>query len=230
MAKVLGIPIKKEKTVLPCTTLSFVDIEIDSILMGKRLPSDKLTKISNLLEEFKTRRKVTLVELQSLIGLLNFACSVVTPGRTFLRRLIDLTVGLKHPDHKRRLNKEARADLHAWSLFIQHFNGKSIFLSDVWLTSASLDLFTDASNSGFGGYLNKQWFAGLWPDSWKGFHITVKEMFPIVLVCELWADKLQNQCIILHSDNIAVVAIINKQSSKEQTLMALVRRLVLFSH
>lgn len=54
-------------------------------------------------------------------------------------------------------------------------------------------------------------------------------MFPIVLALELWAYQLQNQCIILHSDNIAVVAIINKQSSKEQTLMALVRRLVVQS-
>lgn len=57
MAKDLGIPIKQEKTVLPCTTLSFVGIEIDSILMEKRLPSEKLTKISDLLEEFKTRKK-----------------------------------------------------------------------------------------------------------------------------------------------------------------------------
>lgn len=229
MAKDLGIPIKQEKTVLPCTTLSFVGIEIDSILMEKRLPSDKLTKISDLLEEFKTRKKVTLVELQSLIGLLNFACSVVTPGRTFLRRLIDLTVGLKHPNHKRRLNREAKADLRAWSLFIQHFNGKSMFLTDVWLTSTSMHLFTDASNTGYGGYLKDQWFSGVWPESWRGFHITVKELFPIILALELWGDKMQNQCIIFHSDNIAVVSIINKQSSKEKTLMSLVRRLVVQS-
>lgn len=229
MAKDIGIPIKQEKTVLPCTTLNFVGIEIDSILMEKRLPSDKLIKISGLLEEFKTRRKVTLVELQSLIGLLNFACSVVTPGRTFIRRLIDLTVGLKHPSHKRRLNKEARADLHAWSSFIQHFNGKSMFLPDVWLNSTSLHLFTDASNSGYGGYLKDHWFSGVWPEPWRGYHITIKELFPIVLALELWGEKLQNQCIIFHSDNSAVVAIINKQSSKQKTLMSLVRRLVVQS-
>ena len=40
------------------------------------------------------RRKVTLVELQSLLGLLNFACKVIRPGRAFLRRLINLTCGL----------------------------------------------------------------------------------------------------------------------------------------
>lgn len=31
--------------------------------------------------------KLTLKQLQSLIGLLNYACNVVLPGRAFLRRL-----------------------------------------------------------------------------------------------------------------------------------------------
>ena len=110
MANVLGVPIKEEKTVLPCTTLTFVGIELDSEQMEKRLPVDKIVKIRNLLNDYKKRRKVKLVELQSLIGLLNFSCSVVTPGRTFLWRLIDLTLGLKKPDHRRHLNCEARAD------------------------------------------------------------------------------------------------------------------------
>ena len=79
MARVLGVPIKSEKTVLPCTSLTFVGIEIDSVLMKKRLPLDKLEKIRNLLQSYQHKKKVTLVELQSLIGLLNFACSVATP-------------------------------------------------------------------------------------------------------------------------------------------------------
>ena len=56
--------------------------------------------------------------------------------------------------------------------------------------------------------------------------ITVKELFPIVLALELWAEHLKNQCIVFHSDNEAVVYIINKQTSKDKALMKLVRRLV----
>ena len=93
---------------LPTTTLTFVGIELDSVLMEKkRLPFDKVVKTRGLLETFKHRRKVSLVKLKSLIGLLNFACSVVSPGRTFLRRLIDLTIGLKIQTHRKRLNSEA---------------------------------------------------------------------------------------------------------------------------
>ena len=67
---------------------------LDSDLMEARLPQDKLDKLRSLLQAQTRRRKITLLELQSLIGLLNFCCSVVRPGRCFLRRLIDLTVGV----------------------------------------------------------------------------------------------------------------------------------------
>ena len=61
MAKVLGVPIKSEKTALPCTTIPFVGIEVDSILMEKRLPSDKMEKIRKLLKSSNTKRKRPLL-------------------------------------------------------------------------------------------------------------------------------------------------------------------------
>ena len=91
------------------------------------LPRDKLDKYVTTILEFQHRKKVTLCELQSLIGLLNFACSVVQPGRTFLRRLIDLTIGIKSPSHKIRLNQEIKKDLDLWLNFLEDFNGKSFF-------------------------------------------------------------------------------------------------------
>lgn len=78
------------------------------------MPEDKLQKCHLLLESFRKRRKVTLRELQSLIGLLNFTCSVIVPGRAFLRRLIDLTVGVRRPHHRIRLSKETKHDMEVW--------------------------------------------------------------------------------------------------------------------
>lgn len=127
-------------------------IELDSVLMEKRLPQDKLAKARHLIQ-IQSKNSITLQELQSIIGLLNFACSVVIPERPFLRQLIDLSVGLTQPYHHKKLNKEARADLNAWGLFLEHLNGKSLFLSEQWENSDLLQLYTDASNIGFGSYL-----------------------------------------------------------------------------
>ncbi|KAK3102095.1 hypothetical protein FSP39_008693 [Pinctada imbricata] len=227
LCKDLKLPIKEDKTVEPTTSITFLGLEIDTVAFEIKLPLDKLSKLRQILTEFQFRKKTTLKELQSLIGLLNFACNVVTPGRTFLRRLIDLTKGLQRPHHFRKLNKEARADINAWLIFIEHFNGKALILDDIWATSNTLNMYTDASNIGFGGTFQNCWFYGFWTKEWDDKHITIKELFPIVLALDLYAESLKNQCIEFFSDNIAVVYIINSQTSKNPTLMKLVRRLVL---
>ena len=85
----LGVPIKEEKTVYAQTTMTFLGIELDTIAMEAILPLEKVIQIWNSLSEMRVRRKVTLRELQSLIGLLSCACCVDQSDRTFLRRLIN---------------------------------------------------------------------------------------------------------------------------------------------
>ena len=191
-----------------------------------RLPCDKLIKLRERMATAKQKRKLTLQELQSIIGLLNFACAVVVPGRTFMHRLIDLTIGLKKPHHKRYLNQEAKADLDVWSIFISHFNGSALFLQEKWQTSETLHLFTDASGLGFGGIFGNKWFAEAWTDDRENFHISVKELFPITVAVELWGVDVANRKICFFSDNMAVVQVINKQTARDKDLMRLLRRLV----
>lgn len=72
MCDYLGVTLPPEKTVGPDTVLQFAGITLDSVLFEARLPEDKLVKCRLMLHNFYTRRTVTLKELQSLIGLLNF--------------------------------------------------------------------------------------------------------------------------------------------------------------
>ncbi|XP_062593507.1 uncharacterized protein LOC134254984 isoform X1 [Saccostrea cucullata] len=225
-----GIPIKEEKTVTPTTVITIYGIEIDSNTLLCRLPEAKLNKVRDSLQAAKCRKKITLHDLQSLIGLLNFACLVVVPGRTFLRRLIDLTCGVSNPNHYIRLTCEARADLHMWSHFIESYNGRSVILPDVWSSSDKEMLFTDASGSlGFAAVLGTSWFALSWEEvlDLAQYQIAIKELFPIVLALEIWGPALANKKILFMTDNMAIVHTINKQTCKDKILMKLIRRLVL---
>ena len=228
MCSELGVPIKHEKTEYATTCITFMGLELDSAHMEARLPQDKLSKLRNLLNEVSRKRKIRLKELQSLLGLLNFCCKVVVPGRCFLRRLYDLTKSVTHPNHRITLNKESRKDIQAWQLFVEHFNGRNILQEQRWVTSEALHFFTDASGAiGYGALFNKRWFNGIWPSDWLGFSIAWKELFPIVLALEIWGSALKNSCITLHTDNVSVVYILNRQTSKDQHIMHLVRRFVL---
>lgn len=121
----LGVPMVPEKTVGPLPILSFAGIELHTQLQLARLPKDKLDKYTDLISNLFRRKKVTLVELQSMIGLLNFACSVIISGRAF--RLIDLTIGVKAAHHRIRLTSQEKEDLRVWLEFLNNFNGKSFF-------------------------------------------------------------------------------------------------------
>ena len=213
LAKDLGLPIKSEKTVYPCTSLTFLGLELDTVRFEVRLPEDKLHQIKLEIQSFQLKRSATLQELQSLIGKLNFACNVVPPGRTFLRRLINLTIGLKKPYHHRKLNLEARADLKAWHLFLEHFNGKALFPSNIVHSSSSLHLFTDASNLGFRGNFGNKWFFGEFSSDWLSHHISVR-----VIAFELWGSCMANTTIVIHSDKQQLSMLLIKQPQKTPNL------------
>ena len=223
-----GIPLAPDKTVGPDTTLPFLGITLDTVSMEARLPEDKLTDCRSILSEFLSREKVTLKELQRLIGILNFACSVIIPGRCFLRRLIDLTTGVRKPYHRVRLNKPVKLDLELWLTFLAEYNGISFFLDQEFLSGDYLRLYTDSAGKiGYGALFGKQWFCGRWPESWLGYNISTLELYPIVAAVATWGHEWANKSICFYTDNIALVSIINKQTSRDPNIMSLVRKLVL---
>ena len=210
-----GFPIAHEKTMGPARVLPFLGITLDSVKMEARLPPDKLAKCKSSIQELLSKRSVRLRDLQSTLGLLNFACSVVVPGRAFLRRLHDLTIGVKEPYHFVRITCDVKEDLRVWLNFLEHYNGKSFFLNPVVQTSNSLRLFTDSAGSlGYGAFFKSAWFNGHWPEEWKDFPITVLEFFPIVAAVVVWGEYFANQRVEFITDNEALVSIINKQTSK----------------
>ena len=223
----IGLPMAPEKTFWPSNTMAFVGYEIDTVQRAVRLPMDKVEKCRSEITVMMQKEKATLQEIQSIVGLLNFACAVILPGRAFLRRLIDLSIGLKAPYHRRRLTKEVKADLDLWLSFLVEFNGVSTLPAENILATHEIGLFTDASGSlGYGAVFGKAWFNGHWSTWWLQQNITLKELYPIVLAVEVWGQHFQNKRLVLHTDNSAIVSVLTNQTSKEPLVMVLVRRLV----
>ena len=140
-----GVPLAKDKTVNPTEILILLGIEFDTANMVMRLPSEKLNELKQKITSCINKAKVTLRELQSLIGSLNFACQVIVPGRAFCRRLIDATCDVRKPHHKIRLSRGMKEDLRIWLLFLSRYNGTTMFLEQFWSSNSDLELFTDSA-------------------------------------------------------------------------------------
>ena len=77
----------------------------------------------------------------------------------FLRRLINLTIGVQCSQHHIRITSEARADLSSWLDFSTSFNGVTLLLKQIWVTSDNINLYTDASGSiGYAAVMGSYWF------------------------------------------------------------------------
>ena len=223
-----GIPMSPEKTEGPSQVMIFLGITLDVPNSMMVLPEEKLKKCRSLIEDALAWKSITLRELQSLLGHLNFACKVTVPGRAFLRRAYALTHGAKKPFHHIKITSGTRSDLVMWQDFLSEYNGKSFFLLDKVYTDQALQLYTDSAKSiGYGAVLGCSWLYGEWPEEWKGYDITFLELYPIVLSSIIWGHRFQNQTIEFHTDNLGLISVINKCSSPKPHIMCLVRGLVL---
>ena len=203
-------------------------IEVDTLKLELRLPVEKIAKATLLVDRLAKRRTVTLRELQVVIRFLSFCCLAMACGRPFLRRLIQLTRGIRRPHHYVTLTSEARADLLAWNTFLCSFNGKCMFLDHRFLSSDTIKLYTDASSDiGFAAIFGTKWVAGTWHRSFSSSDITLLELYPLVLLTGIFGCYLANHCILFMTNNAGVVEIVNKLSFKNHHIMKLVRMLVL---
>ncbi len=214
----LGIPIDAHKTVGPSTCITFLGILIDTEALELRLLTEKLTCLQELVQSWIGRKACTRRELESLVGHLSHAASVVRPGRTFLRQLLSMLKFVRSPNHYVRLNLGARADLTWWRCFLETLEWDFILPS-------SVDVYSDASgNYGCGAVVSiVGWFRLEWPDDWRGMDNASKELVHVVIAAALWGKSWRGQRICFHSDSITVVAILKSRTAGTPLLMHLLR-------
>ena len=224
----LGIPVATHKTEGPTTMLTFLGILIDSHIFELRLPAEKLARLQELTRQWSQRRACTRRDLESLLGHLSHAATVIRYGRVFLRQLFSLLSLDRAPHHYIRLNAGARADLRWWQTFLQAWNGSSFFPPRI----TPIEIFSDASGAfGCGAFIatTSNWFQLRWPVDWEDTYITPKELVPIVVAAALWGPHWTRKHICFRSDNMAVVDLLKSCTSREQLLMHMLRCLAFYS-
>ena len=220
----LGFQISPCKVVPPCQQLVFLGVQFDTINLELSLPQTKLEKTTEVVASFLTRNCATKHQLQQLACKLNWACRVVYGGRTFLRSVTDCINALQSSSAKCKLTPEFRQDLFWWHNFLLVFNGKRHFHNKLPITDAQ----TDACSTATGAYFWGDWVYSYLPadaPQVAPMHINYKEAFAIYIAARRWAPFWANHHVIIQCDNEAAVAMINKGSTRNTTVMAWLRHL-----
>ena len=228
----LGFPLKLEKLEGPIEILIFLGILIDILRMELRLPPERLVELKSVMEHWKLKQACTKRELLSFIGKLAHAAKIVKPGRTLLRRMLDVAHSVSDLNHPVKLKADFKSDLAWWESFLEMWNGHSMMEtlhhnqapSAVWHTDASGSWGCGAFRGGTG-----RWIQAQWNTEWLPKNITIKEMLPIVLATAMWGKFCSHKHVLVYCNNMAVVQIMASKTSKEQGVMHLLRCLHFFT-
>ena len=222
----IGMLLAEEKTLGPGPIIEFLGMVLNFLqqLLQIGLPKKKKDHCLDLLNEmvglYHTHQKVTVKQVQQLVGHLNFICQALPTGRLFLVLLYHLTaapadfVKPVKASHQRHLNKDTIDNIKMFKRFLSdtaHYTEYSVpFLSHRAVFNDSIQLFADLSFLGFGCCFQNAWAQGQWADSTifqqsVTPNIALLELFAIAVAVFLWASQLQGKFIVLHSDSAVTV-------------------------
>ena len=112
-----------------------------------------------------------------------------------------------------KIPKSVIKDLNTWKCFLLHYNGITLIKKKLSYNSEQMHFYTDSSGKGFGGVFGSKYVVGLFPNKCKKFDINVLELYPVFLLINIFIDRVTNQSVTFHSDNMSVVhALKSKQT------------------
>ncbi|PPQ83082.1 hypothetical protein CVT24_012140, partial [Panaeolus cyanescens] len=220
LGRSLGLCFQDEKTLWPSHVVDFLGIELDSLRMEARLPTDKLKILTDLLTDWQNKRLVSLRETQELSGYLQFASQVIPFSRSFMRRIFDFQSRFHSRFHRLHVSSGVRADLRWWTTFCTPWNGVRLLGQAQRLHH----VFTDASGTkGIGGHFENSWFASRVPRRFRSRDIQFKELYAVLQAILRWADEWSSSHVVFHCDNQAVVAWLETGTSRSSPSMPILR-------
>ena len=189
----LGWIINQEKAELqPTQVFSFVGYEyhLDSALV--KPTQERWFKLQDLILRLKSKHVLTARCLMSLIGLLASTEKMVPEGRLHMRPFqFHLKEHWRFPQSLDTLlpwTETISAHLDWWQNPTNMMKG-----SDLHPKDHSIQLFTDASNEGWGAHLEQTSAKSLWSDREKRLHINVLELKAVSLALQRFKVQCHRQ-------------------------------------
>ena len=143
-----GLEAALAKCCAPCYQMTFLGIEVNTLLMTLSIPKDKWEEIRKTLLEWNLKDTASLKETQSLAGLLNFACKCVQSGRVYLSRILNFLRTFKRGESK-EVPQNVRDDVQWWLQFAKKFNRVSL-IQEVDFSNPDVIIGSDSCLTGGG--------------------------------------------------------------------------------
>lgn len=179
------------------------------------LPDKKIKSIQKLIVKTKLKSRLSIREYAKLIGTLVATCPAIPYSRCHIKRLERIKFkALKGKNYNSliTLPKSVKTDLYWWNQNLH----KS---QNIKPKPFSLEIFTDASLSGWGVCSNNIKCHGFWNPTYNNKHINFLEISAALNGLQSFIKSEHNIKVLLRIDNKTAIACINRGGSVKYPML-----------
>ncbi|KAH9645108.1 hypothetical protein HF086_005653 [Spodoptera exigua] len=170
---------------------------------------NKREKILSMINKYLKLKSCSIRDFATLLGNLVSVCMAISYGfrhtKTLEReKFLALEESKGNYDHRLNLNSDIKTELFWWKKNIISRNNK------IKQYNFILEIFSDASLSGWGAHCDGQSTGGSWSEWERQQHINYLELLAAYFALRSFASTLENCEILLRIDNTTAIAYINR--------------------
>lgn len=202
----------KKSSLVPRQSCIYLGFKYDTKEFTVSLPEEKISRLIRLTQTFKEKTVFKIRDFSSFIGSITSCCPVIPYGWVYTKffereKFKALAKRRGNFNSKMRISSTKLSEDYYWWLL--HFRSKMSLKPH----SYALEIFSDASRTGWGIFCNGQRTHGFWSDEDKKFHINHLELLAAFFGLKCFASKLSDCSILCKIDNKTAIACINRMGS-----------------
>jgi hypothetical protein len=226
LTDLLGIPENTKKDASG-TIVTALGITLNTNNFQASLSVEKIAKAIKLTATALQKRRMTLLEVQTIGGYLSWCSEVVRLGKVYLHHIWQFLASFPpsaKPSTQLAIPYIVRLDFMWWHTLLPQFNGIYLFQED----RPKVSLFSDASQKGLGAFFlptpkdlvryensiqQENSFSMLVKGDHLGQHINILELHAIQAAFLTWAQEWSQKTVIMHTDSeVAFWALTNHKA------------------
>lgn len=210
LLKKLGFEINYEKSSLtPSKECKFLGFIINSNRFSLELTQEKRKTLIRLSQQFLNKSQCTIRSFAHLMGSLVAACPAVAYGWLYTKlaereKHLALIRSRGNYDNIMTISGKVKSDISWW------LNNLVDSYNPVRKSDYRLEIFSDASLTGWGAVCNGQKAHGFWNPLEQKLHINNLELIAAFFALKTFASKVKNCEILLRIDNTTAISYINR--------------------
>ena len=220
----LGFVINYDKSILtPVTCIEFIGYVIDSLGPdGKPWVSITQARIRKLKKDISRAIAKGYIQARLLAKIAGQAitmCRAILPGKLKLRSIYALLRSRELWSDLLLIDTSAKTDLQWWLSAIDTWNGSPLSSPPV-----ELQIWTDASDTGWGAACGQLEASGSWDLDHINRHINYKELLAVLLALQSFAFQIQGKSVQIMTDNSTTMAYLNNMGGPSALLTDLAEK------